>query len=183
MATQDKLLTADEFWERYAGQRVELVEGVPVEMAPTSDLHGEIAGLITFYLIGYVLEHDLGSVRSAETGFLISRDPDAVRAADVAFISKERGAQITDRDKYTPFPPDLAVEVVSPSDRAGSIQEKIRDYLEVGVRLLWVIHPQTQQVVVYTATSQTTLSMGDTLTGGEVLPGFALPLAKLFPTD
>ena len=152
-------------------------------MAPTSDLHGEIAGLITFYLIGYVLEHDLGSVRSAETGFLISRDPDVVRAADVAFISKERGAQIADRDKYTPFPPDLAVEVVSFDDLADSLQAKIRDYLEAGVRLLWVIHPQTQQVVVYTTDSQTTLSVGDTLTGGEVLPGFALPLAKLFPTD
>lgn len=73
--------------------------------------------------------------------------------------------------------------MVSPSDRAGSIQEEIRDYLEAGVRLLWVIHPQTRQVVVYTSDSQTTLSLGDTLTGGEVLPGFALPLAKLFPTD
>ena len=55
MVTQDKLLTADEFWQAYAGQRVELVEGVPVEKTPTSDLHGEIAGLITFYLIGHVL--------------------------------------------------------------------------------------------------------------------------------
>lgn len=184
MATRDKLLTADEFWQTYAGRRVELVEGVPVEMAPTSDLHGEIAGLVTYYLIGYVLEHDLGSVRSAETGFLISRDPDVVRAADVAFISKEREAQIADRDKYTPFPPDLAVEVVSPSDRAGSIQEKIRDYLEAGVRLLWVIHPQTQEVVVHTPDGRAvTLGVDDTLHGGEVLPGFALPLAKLFPAD
>jgi Uma2 family endonuclease len=184
MVTQEKLLTADEFWQTYAGQRVELVKGVPVEMAPTSMSHGMVALRIGAYVYNYVTEHDLGVAMGAETGFLVSRDPDVLRAADLAFVDKGRAASVDDEHKFIPFPPDLAVEVISPSDRAGSIQEKIDDYLEAGVRLLWVIYPQTQKVVVHTPDGRAvTLGIGDTLTGGEVLPGFELPLVKLFPAD
>jgi Uma2 family endonuclease len=184
MVAVEKKLTADEFWEKYAGQRVELVRGEPVEMTPTSDLHGKIANLIAFYMTAHVMEHDLGEVRAAETGFYLQRDPDIVRAADAAFISKERAGDIDNPDRFTPFPPDLAVEVVSPYDRAGDVQAKVSDYLEAGVRLMWIIYPQQKQVVVHRpdGTSET-LGAADTLTGGDVLPGFTLPLDRLFPPE
>lgn len=184
MVTLEKQLTADEFWEQYAGQRVELVRGEPVEMTPTSHKHGVIVSRMTIYLGNYVLEHDLGEILGAETGFLIGQDPDILRAADIAFIEKERLADIEDPYKFTPFPPDLAVEVVSPHDRAGDIQAKVSDYLNAGVRLMWVIYPQGRQVVVHrSGGTAETLDAADTLTGGDVLPGFALPLAKLFPAE
>jgi Uma2 family endonuclease len=193
MVTLEKQLTADEFWEKYAGQRVELVRGKPVEMTPTSDLHesghesdlhGKVANLIALYMTAHVMEHDLGEVRAAETGFYLGRDPDVVRAADAAFIGKDRARDIDDPDRFTPFPPDLAVEVVSFDDLAGETQAKISDYLAAGVRLMWIIYPQQKQVAVYRPDGTgETLGVGDTLTGGDVLPGFALPLAKLFPGE
>ncbi len=184
MATQEKLLTAEELWQQYAGQRVELTRGAPVEMTPTSDLHGKIANLIAYYMTGHALEHDLGEVRSAETGFFLRRDPDTVRAADAAFIAKARLAQIEDSSRFTPFPPDLAVEVISPTDRAGDVQTKVRDYLEAGVQLMWVIYPELRTVVVYWPDGRAeTLSVEGTLNGGDVLPGFSLPLSRLFPDD
>jgi Uma2 family endonuclease len=184
MVAVEKQLTADEFWEKYAGQRVELVRGEPVEMTPTSHKHGVIVSRMTIYLGNYVIEHDLGELLGAETGFLLRQDPDVLRAADIAFIAKERLADIEDPYKFTPFPPDLAIEVVSPYDRAGDVQAKVSDYLEAGVRLMWIIYPQQKQVVVHRpdGTSET-LGAADTLTGGDVLPGFALPLARLFPPE
>ena len=62
MVTAERLLTVEEFWEQYAGQRVELVEGVPVEMSPTSHLHGKIANLVGFHITSHVIEHNLGDV-------------------------------------------------------------------------------------------------------------------------
>jgi Uma2 family endonuclease len=182
MAIQEKLLTADEFWAEYEDKRVELVKGVPVEMAPASHLHGDVAARIVFYLMGYVLENDLGGVFGAETGFLLRRNPDVLRAADASFIAKERLAAIEDPNKYTPFPPDLAVEVISPYDRAADILAKINDFIEGGVRLMWVIYPSTRQVMVYRPGHDPILLKADgELSGYDVLPGFALQVARLFP--
>ncbi len=105
-----------------------------------------------------------------------------LRAPDAAFISKARLATITQPDKFLPFPPDLAVEVVSPGDTATEIQDKVNLYLEAGTRLVWVIYPDLRQAVVHRAnrTAQTILYEG-VLDGEDVLPGLSIALSDLFP--
>jgi Uma2 family endonuclease len=86
-----------------------------------------------------------------------------------------------DANDYWPIAPDLAVEVVSPSDRAAEVLTKVAEYLEAGTRLAWVVYPQTQKIVVYRPSADVQmLSVGDTLEGGDVVPGFACPVAEVF---
>ncbi len=101
--------------------------------------------------------------------------------ADVAFISHERLAKIENPDKFGPFAPDLAVEVLSPGNRPGEIEEKVALYFAAGARAVWVFNPKKRTAAVYTSPSDVrVLNEHDTLDGGEVLPGFTLDLAKLF---
>jgi Uma2 family endonuclease len=86
-----------------------------------------------------------------------------------------------DANDYWPIAPDLAVEVVSPSDRAAEVLAKVAEYLEAGTRLVWVVYPQTQKIVVYRPSADVQmLSVSDTLEGGDVVPGFACPVAEVF---
>lgn len=183
MAEATKLYTADEFWEEFGGTKgVELVRGVVVKtgMTPTSTGHMFIAGWLTHVLYAYVEQHDLGNVTTAEGGFILSDDPTSVRAPDIGFIAKAR-LENTTPERFFSGPPDLAVEIVSPSDRAGDIQTKITDYLTAGTRLIWVVYPDTRTVVVhYPDGTARSFTEADTLDGGDVLPGFSLPVAEVF---
>jgi Uma2 family endonuclease len=128
----------------------------------------------------YVEEHDLGLAVGAETGFLLARNPDTVRAPDVGFVAK---ARLPDPIpiQYFPGPPDLAVEVVSPNDSATSIHDKVLDYLHAGTRLVWVVYPEAQNVVAYASVGEAHIHDVDAvLDGGDVLPGFALPVRDVF---
>jgi len=178
MVVAEKLLTVEEFWAQYADTRFELVKGVPVEMPPIGFEHGNCATLLVEFLAPYVRQHDLGSV-IVETGYRLA--PDTLRGPDVSFIAREREAQITDRTKFVSFAPDLAIEVVSPDESAATVHDKIDDYIRAGVRLIWVIYPSRQQIVVHhpDRTAQI-LTAEDTLTGGEVIPGFAIPVKAVF---
>ena len=181
MTIQEKLLTIEEFQEHYEGQPYELVEGVPTEMSPSADIHGKLAARILIHLGVYVEENDLGEVRAAETGFILKRDPDTVRAADASFIAKKRLVEISDDEAFTSIPPDLAAEVVSKDDSANEVQAKVQDYLQAGIRLIWIVYPKQQIVIVYYPDGRAeTLSGDDSLTGGDVVPGFEYPLHKLF---
>ena len=132
-------------------------------------------------LLDHVQAHRLGTVCAAETGFYLSRDPDTVRAPDVSFVAQERIPAEADTDDYWPIAPDLAVEVVSPSERTAEVLAKVADYLEAGTRLVWVVYPQTQTIVVYRPSAEVRLlSVGDTLEGEDVMPGFACPVADVF---
>ncbi len=188
MPVQTQLYTLEQFLDEYGhAKHVELVKGVPVEMSPTGRAHGLIALMLGAMILAFVQEHDLGETYGAETGFRLSDDPPTVRALDVSFITRIRAASQA-ADSYISGPPDLAVEIVSPGDRAGDIQAKINDYLDAGTRLIWVIYPQTRMITVYTPGTSTAhlLREGDTLTGGDVLPGFSVPVANVFsslPTD
>jgi Uma2 family endonuclease len=122
-------------------------------------------------------------VTAAETGYVLHRSDDGkdtVRAPDVGFVSKARLPAGLPKG-YIPFAPDLAVEVVSPNDKAAEIQTKIGEYLRYGVRLIWVLYPDNQSIVVHTKEGARTLTVDDTLDGGDVLPGFSLPVRDLFP--
>lgn len=179
MATT-KLMTAAELYELPDTERFELIRGELVEMAPPGFDHGDIASELISRLRMYAREHDLGRV-STESGFLLEHDPDLVLAPDVAFVRADRLPPRDERRGYLPLAPDLVVEVISPSDRAGQVLAKVNLYLTSGVPLLWLVDPEAQTVTVFTPDSPArVLSAPDTLTGGEVLPGFELPIHELF---
>ncbi|MDQ1557424.1 MAG: hypothetical protein QOD32_484 [Pyrinomonadaceae bacterium] len=129
----------------------------------------------------FVAENKLGEVYAAETGFKLKTNPDTVRAPDVSFIRQERVEQVGDTEGFWPGAPDLAVEVNSPGDRIGEVEEKVQAWLNAGARLVWVVSPKLRVVTVCRSLNDIeTLTEKDTLDGGEVVPGFRFPVAELF---
>ena len=180
MIIREQLMTVEEFWERYADQPYELIEGEVFAMPPTGLSHGFVSRRVVSQLGDFADQHQLGDVVGAETGFQLSET--TVRAADAAFISNEKLATVTDPEKFAPFAPDLAVEIVSPNESAYEIRQKVRAYLEAGTALVWVIYPDSREVIVhYPDGTAKTASEDGTLDGGDVLPGLAIRVADLFP--
>jgi Uma2 family endonuclease len=181
MVTREKLYTADDLWEISHDddeRRYELVEGVIYDMPPAGGLHGNIAMILGWHIAGFVMQNDLGFVTAAETGFSLTGDNLNVLAPDVGFISKNRLATLP--EGYIPLAPDLAVEVVSPNDKADVIHRKIVRYLEAGTQQVWLVYPKDRHVVIHTSAGTNTLKANDTLIGGDILPGFKLPLNDIF---
>ena len=164
------------------GGRNELVEGELVPMSPANIEHGRITYRVGFLIGQYVYREKLGDMYAAETGFILQRDPDTVRAPDVAFMAHERLHAIEKQTSgFGEIIPDLVVEVVSPHDTASEIQMKVKDYLEAGVQLIWVVDPQTEMVTEYKPSGRMQLlNLQDELNGGGVLPGFTLSVAHIF---
>jgi len=177
-----KLITAEEFARLPNppdGSQQELVRGEIVILPPPGGRHGLCCSRIERRLANFVDDSRRGTVTCNDTGFISERDPDTVRGPDVAYWSKERLPEVP--EGYITIAPDLAVEVVSPSDIFSRIQKKIREYLDRGVRLVWVVDPEGRTVTVYKPQRQATiLEENDTLSGEEVLPGFSCPVAELF---
>jgi Uma2 family endonuclease len=180
--TLTKLVTAEELLQMdEEGCSYELVDGELVLMTPPSGGHGSLAAEITADLVIHVRHHQAGMVFAQDTGFLLRRDPDLVLAPDVAFVSAGRLPPESERTGYWPVVPDLVVEIVSPSDRAGRLLQKVADWLDVGVRLLWLVEPRRRTITVYSAGGAARLLReSDALDGGDVLPGFRMPVAELF---
>lgn len=181
MATT-RLITAEDLYDMEDhGGRHELIEGELRKMAPTGEEHGEISALIAGFLIWHVRQHRLGTVYAAETGFVIARDPDVVLAPDASFVRAGRLSTDRDRRRYVEAPPDLAVEVNSPSDNANDVLNKVKLYLEAGVAMIWVVDPRHKTVTEYAPGQPPKfLSVEDELDGGDVVPGFTLHVAELF---
>jgi Uma2 family endonuclease len=184
MATVGKrLLTAEEFArlpDPPDGSRQELVRGEVITMPPPGGRHGVCCAKVGRRLGNFVEDNRLGTVTSNDTGFVSERDPDTVRGPDVSYWSKERLPEVP--DGYIEVPPDLAVEVISPSDHYSRIQGKVRHYLGRGVRLIWVVDPEDRSLTVYRSRQQATiLEEGETLSGEDVLPGFSCRVADLLP--
>src|SRR5262245_21215054 len=150
MATTEKLLTAEEF-ERLPddGKRYELIDGELREMAPTVNWHGEVETNLTTLLHTHSRSHVLGRVSCGEVLYIVRRNPDRVRAADIAFIRQERVAPLEARQHILEVIPDLVVEILSQSDTVAEISDKIDDWLQAGVQMLWVVDPYRRTVTVY----------------------------------
>jgi Uma2 family endonuclease len=162
------------------GMRHELVEGELRTMPPAGEGHGSVALSIGAEIYEHVKRNGLGRAYAAETGFLLRRSPDTVRAPDVAFVAAERLTGPPGRG-FAAIAPDLVVEVVSPWDRASEVATKANEWLDAGVRLVWIVDPQAGLATVYRAGGAGTVLRGDgTLDGEDVLPGFRLPLSSLF---
>lgn len=171
------LMTRAEF-ERLPddGQRHELDHGELVSMPPASDEHGDVCAEIVRVLRNFAKAHSLGRVYAGETGFLLA--PDTVRVPDVAFVKQPR-AEL--RRSFFPGAPDLAVEVYSPSESIPQLMRKVRQYLQAGCRLVWVVYPDERRVhVLGSAGEDQILSSGDVLEAPDLLPGFAAPIDSLF---
>lgn len=176
-----KLMTAADLLAMGPDFHGELVRGRLIEMAPASWGHGDIALTVGAILHEFVREQKLGRTYAAETGFMLSDDPDTVRAPDAAFVAKARIPQTDDRSGFFKGPPDLAVEILSPSNTASEMLEKIDDYLTAGCRLVWVIDPERRTITVYDpSTRPIVLRETETLAGGDVLPGFAVQVQRFF---
>jgi Uma2 family endonuclease len=158
----------------------ELVEGSIVPMSPTGFEHGEVELAIGSEIRAFARAHNLGRTMSGEVGIYTRRSPDTVRAADVVFISHERHAQRTS-DGYLDVAPDLVVEVLSPTNRWSETMQKLREYFSIGVRLVWVVDTAARSVFAYRAlTDVREFASENDLPGEDVLPGFVLPVARLF---
>ncbi len=183
MTTLTQVITAETV-ERLEAQDIirEVAHGQWVEVEVTGERHGIIAGNILVHLKLFAREHKLGRVYPADVTFVLEGDPQNIitmRLPDVSFVSAAR-VKTEERDKYYYQAPDLAVEVISPSEKKKDIEEKLADYLRTGVQEVWQVYPDEQQVRVYTpAGTVTTYTLDQTLTT-PLLPDFVLSIKDIF---
>ena len=159
----------------------DLIRGELISMPPAGGEHGRVALALGARIYAFVQDQNLGAAYAAETGFILDSEAETVLAPDVAFVRSERLAGLDDVSGFLPLAPDLAVEIVSPFDRATQVLDKVLTYLEYGVEAIWVVDPQRRSVTVYGLDRSARLLVeGELLSGGSVLPGFELAVADLF---
>jgi Uma2 family endonuclease len=173
-------LSADEFvgseWKGY-----ELIDGKPQErlMSITANM---VTGQLFGYLWNFNQTQPAGWLTGAETSFRLWPDrPNLIRKPDVSFIAfaKHTGPELP--EGHSTIVPDLVAEIVSPNDKAGYLETKVEHYRQAGVRLIWVLYPATQTILVRRLNQTTTeIPRTGTLTGEDVLPGFSVLASKLF---
>jgi Uma2 family endonuclease len=182
MATTARLVTADELLRMPGdGKFFELVRGELRQLSPAYWSHSALEARLVAALVTYVSEHTLGQVTTSDGGYLLASGPDTVRAPDVAFVSAERIPPDGAAKGFFPGGPDLAAEILSPSNTVREIDERIDDFFAAGTRLLWVVHPRKHTVTVYAPNRPPRLlTEHDVLDGEDVVPGFRYELAKLW---
>lgn len=161
------------------GDNFILIAGELVEVSPPTGAHGRLTTNIAMIVGTFVLENPLGQVYTGDTGYILQKDPDSVLAPDLSFIASERVP--ADDNAYLEVPPDLVVEVVSPSNSAREIERKVATYLKAGVRQVWIIYPKRRQVAVYKPKNVLRV-FGDSeeIDCAPELPGLTVPVAHIF---
>jgi Uma2 family endonuclease len=175
-----RLMTAEELLALPDDVRAELVDGVLVMVPPAGAEHGAINVQLIAILHPWVTSRGLGQLFDSSTAFILRRRPDLVRAPDVAFVAAARVPRPIPKGGLE-LAPDLAVEVLSPSNTAAEINRKLGDYFGHGSRVVWIVDPDDRTVMVYAPPAAPRLFReSDTLDGGEVLPGFETPVTAFF---
>lgn len=181
MSENTQLVTAEELARLPDdGYRYELVEGRLVRMSPVNFDHGRIVMRIGFLLSRHLEQHQVGVI-GAEIGFTLATNPDTVRGPDVAFVRSARVPQTGGRGFFIGAP-DLAIEVLSPDDRAGELKAKIEEYLAKGVLIVVVIDPGDQTATIFRegAAEVKLESQTDVLDLSDVVSGFSCQLRDIF---
>lgn len=189
MAERTKIgMALNEFMARFDEQPFELINGEIRDVTSAKKKHSKISKHIYDRILFYLVENDIGEV-FFESTFILEDKNDWVsgsRIPDVSFYEKSRFAaheeeNPDDEDKPFILVPDLVVEVISPTDKYTDINTKIDTYLSDGVKIIWIIDPQRKSIAVYQGKdTPETRRMDDTLTGGDVLPGFELSVKDIF---
>ena len=159
------------------GHKYELVDG-EIRVSPTGNRHGAVIAELTALLVNFVKPRGLGFVIAGDAGFRLPSKN--VRCPDVGFVSKGRFPNDKVPDDFGDLAPDLAAEVLSPHDRPRHVLDKVGEYLEAGVRLIWVIDPRHDRAVVYRSLSDVReIGPDGVLDGEDVLPGFSCALRDI----
>jgi len=188
MTVQEKTHTAEEFIEQsqsaeYRDQRLELINGEICVMSPSSLLNTVVAAEIVRLLGNFNAEHKLGYMTTTDGGFKLGQH--TVLVPDAAFISKDRVAKLGDT-AFFEGAPDLAVEVISPSETNRQVLDKARAYLQAGTKMVWAVYPREQVIDVIRLAADNhldieTLAAKDVLSGDAVLPGLQIQVKSIFP--
>jgi Uma2 family endonuclease len=177
-------VTPEELLAMPDGKHYELVDGVLVERT-MSLLAARVESKMIYILEGHCEGPELGWVIGPSGGYrCFSWKPKQVRRPDLSFIARDRLPSPEQwSEGYITIPPDLAVEVTSPTDEVYDLEEKIEEYLRAGVQLIWVVHPEVRVIQIFRADgSSSRLRSGGELSGEDVVPGFRCPVDALFPT-
>jgi Uma2 family endonuclease len=164
-----------------AEKRYEIIDGVLIEVEGMGGRHGRLSARLVVHLGGHVQRNELGEIFTEATRFKLKHDPDVVVMPDVSFIRADRLPPGDVWERTVPIPPDFATEIASPNDTATEVRRKAQRLLDAGVRLVWIVWPKRREVSVLRL-GQPELVVGESgeLDGGDVIPGFRLPVASIF---
>ena len=180
-ATTEPLTAEDLLRLSSEGVKGELIRGVLCETVPVGEEHGHIAGIFITYLNVHIRPRRLGRTGGTDVGVLVQRDPDTVREPDVYYVSSDKLPLDARVQGYLEVPPELVVEIVSPSDRQDAVNDKTLMWLSLGVLMVVEVYPAERALMVHRPNAPAVALTGeDELDGGEVLPGFKLPLSEIF---
>ena len=182
--TKTNLMTVDELLaiprEDYRGYRYELLRGELTKTISAGFAHGAHAVNVIVNLGAYVARHSLGRVVSAGTTFLLETDPDHARIPDVGFVRQERVSSLDEMTGAFHRAPDLAIEVISPTDSLTRVSAKTQDWLDHGAPMVIVVNPRNRTAQAHTADGVIELTEADALDGGDVVPGWTMSVADIF---
>lgn len=187
MVMERQFISADDFLlivehPEYEDRIVELVEGEIVDMPLPNPIHAAILGTLSAEIINFVRKRDLGRVLVGDAPFVLERNAegrDTLRGLDIAYISAERFPGKLPRSPLH-VAPDLAVEIISPSNKAEDIEKKIEQFLDAGTTLIWIVYPDLRSIAVHMHDGTFKLKESELLTGGDVLAGFEIPVSDIF---
>ena len=175
--------SADDLLAMPDGHHFELVDGQLVEK-PMGWEASYVATRIAAFISQFLAANNLGWCVAEGSYQCFADDPHQIRKPDVSFLSWQRMPEERPPAGHCTIAPDLAVEVISPTNTFSEIDRKVHEYLGVGVRVVWVVNPPSQTIHIYRPGESNVrlLHADDVLTGGDVLPGFECPVHELFAT-
>jgi Uma2 family endonuclease len=177
MTVAQKLLTAEEFASLPNHGHADLIDGEVISAMPPNPLHGMISMRFASRLNEW-LEQSKTGIAGTDGGFILGRNPDRVRGPDIWFIRSERVPEFS--EGFWEIAPDVVVEIISPSDTADIIKEKLQDYFRAGTQLVWLLYPRFKQIEARTPDGNMHIFEADDRLESELLPGFSCKVSELF---